>query len=165
MVELREAELLAHHMEGYLRALRGRSASLADDGMSLLIDGTRLLEHVLASRRAGDPLPSIDGVVARLEHLARAVATQNGSAAGMAGEAAGLGDAAANRSLWRAVFAPSAELSASGVGVDRVRAWLRDAGTIVEAVPRVDSDGGIRFEFRSRVRSRPPISRSGRLAG
>ena len=79
MVELREAELLAHHMEGYLRALRGQSASLSPDGLSLLIEGTRVLEHVLASRRAGDPLPSIDGVVARLEPMSSAIASQNGS--------------------------------------------------------------------------------------
>ena len=51
------------------------------------------------------------------------------------------------KSRWRAVFAPSPELSARGVGVDRVRALLREAGEILEAIPRVDAEGAIRFEF------------------
>jgi two-component system, chemotaxis family, sensor kinase CheA len=146
MVELREAELLAHHMEGYLRALRGRSGSVSADGLSLLIEGTGLLERVLASRRSGDPLPAIDAVADRLETLARAVDGENGARA-HSGNAPGAYDTPKDRPRWRAVFAPSPELSARGVGVDRVRAWLREAGDIIEAVPRVDSDGAIRFEF------------------
>ena len=45
-------------------------------------------------------------------------------------------------------FAPSPELVARGVNVDRVRARLREHGEIiVDAAPRIDATGGIAFEF------------------
>ena len=47
---------------------------------------------------------------------------------------------------WRVTFAPSAALLARGVNVDSVRARLREAGTIVDATPKVTPDG-IAFEF------------------
>ena len=48
---------------------------------------------------------------------------------------------------WRVRFEPSPALASQGIGVDRVRALLRDAGDIIDATPRVDSSGGISFDF------------------
>src|SRR4029077_13464279 len=47
MVELRPAEGLAHHLENYLRAIRQRDIDLTNEGIDVLIDGTRLLETVI----------------------------------------------------------------------------------------------------------------------
>src|SRR5919112_1931574 len=47
MVELREAELLAHEMESYLRALRQREAALTQGGADALIAGVDTLEAVI----------------------------------------------------------------------------------------------------------------------
>src|ERR687898_207061 len=41
MVEVRDAEQVAHHLESCLRTLRGRTASLTEDTLSILIEGTQ----------------------------------------------------------------------------------------------------------------------------
>jgi len=66
MVELREAEMLAHHMESYLRALRQREAQLSDAGMDALIRGVDALEQTIAARREGVAPPAIDQTIGRL---------------------------------------------------------------------------------------------------
>src|ERR687898_2324998 len=48
MVEMRDAELVSHHLESCLRNLRGRTGSLTADTVSTLIEGTQALEHVIA---------------------------------------------------------------------------------------------------------------------
>jgi two-component system chemotaxis sensor kinase CheA len=136
MVELREAEMLAHHMESYLRALRQREARLSDAGMDALIRGVDALEHTIAARRDGVAAPAIDQTVHRLAavvpNAGAAVATEPRRAAAAA--------------EWRVTFVPSAALLARGINVDSVRARLREVGTIVDATPRVTPEG-ILFEF------------------
>lgn len=144
MVELREAELISHHIESYLRALRGRNAGATGAGLSALIEGTDALEQVIVSRRAAQAPPAIDRVVAQLEALLRETGPETGS---LAAVAPAVEPGSEPRERWRALFAPSPELAARGIGVDRVRAMLREHGEIVEAVPRVAGNGTIRFEF------------------
>ena len=141
MVEVREAELVAHHLESCLRSLRGRTASVTHDTLSTLIEGTQGLEQVIAARRSGDPAPPTDDLVARLEALASSLAEAQQDVEVVEQ------DVSTRRPRWRVVFSPSAELAARGIGVDRVRAILTDAGDIVEASPLVSSDGAIRFAF------------------
>src|SRR6188472_3540669 len=71
MVELREAELLAHHMESCLRALRQDHLELTGANFELLVDGARMLEAVIAARRTSAPMPSADVLIAKLETLGR----------------------------------------------------------------------------------------------
>src|SRR4029079_5637565 len=71
MVELREAELLAHHMESCLRAVRQGRLTLTSTNFEGLVDSVRLLEHVIATRRASAPPPSIEAMAEQLEALAR----------------------------------------------------------------------------------------------
>src|SRR5829696_1080729 len=60
MVELREAEMLAHHMESYLRVLRQREARLTDAGLDALVSGVDMLERTIAARRDHDTAPNVD---------------------------------------------------------------------------------------------------------
>jgi two-component system, chemotaxis family, sensor kinase CheA len=57
MVELREAELLAHHLESFLRELRGRERHVPAEAIATLIEGVHTLEHVIAARRDDGPAP------------------------------------------------------------------------------------------------------------
>ena len=58
MVELRQAEDLAHRLEDYLRVLRGGGgAVLIAEGVDALFDGTQVLEQVVAVRRSGGTFP------------------------------------------------------------------------------------------------------------
>ena len=138
MVELREAEMLAHHMESYLRALRQREAQLSDAGMDALIRGVDALEQTIAARRDGVAPPAIEQAVQRL------AAVVPGAGGPRAAKTEPAPIAAAQ---WRVTFVPSAALLARGVNVDSVRARLRDTGTIVDATPKVTPEG-IVFEFR-----------------
>ena len=135
MVELREAEMLAHHMESYLRVLRGRDTRLTAAGIDALVAGVAALERTIAARRDGGAAPAIDQVVGSLE--AAAPASSPAPAAASPEE---------SRAGWRVTFAPSAALLARGVNVDSVRVRLREAGEIVSAAPKIVG-GSVAFEF------------------
>jgi two-component system, chemotaxis family, sensor kinase CheA len=149
MVELREAELLAHHMESCLRAARRGSLTLTTTNFEVLVDGVRMLERVIAARRASTPPPSIDVIAAKLETLGRtgAETDRTGSPAAsntLANEpASGRGRAR----QWRVTFVPSPRLVERGVKVDTVRARLMQLGEVQNVVPKVVPGGGISFEF------------------
>src|SRR5215207_10099492 len=63
MVELRDAEMLAHHMESYLRMLRERESRLTDAGLDALVSGVDMLERTIAARRDNDTAPNVDHVI------------------------------------------------------------------------------------------------------
>jgi two-component system chemotaxis sensor kinase CheA len=139
MVELRDAELLAHHMESYLRQLRARETILTSSGLDALIAGTSLLERVIAARRANVAAPPIAPAIETLAKVSAAAPSPASATDAREGSPS---------TSWRVVFTPSASLAARGVTVDRVRTRLSGVGRITDAAPRVDDEGGIRFEFR-----------------
>jgi two-component system, chemotaxis family, sensor kinase CheA len=144
MVELREAELLAHHMESCLRAARQGSLTLTSTNFEVLVDGVRMLEHVIAARRASTPPPSIDAMAETLEALGRtgdeAVRTETPATNKPASRGGGA-------RWWRVTFVPSPQLVERGVKVDTVRARLMQLGAVQNVVPKVVPGGGISFEF------------------
>lgn len=135
MVELRGAEMLAHHLESYLRVLRGRESRLTLAGLDALVAGVDALERTIAARRDGLAPPPIEAVVGSLEAVVPATAATPPAAAPTSPHAA-----------WRVTFAPSAALLARGINVDVVRGRLREAGQIVSAAPRIHG-GSVAFEF------------------
>jgi two-component system, chemotaxis family, sensor kinase CheA len=140
MVELREAEMLAHHMESYLRVLRRREAQLDANGMDALIRGVDALEQTIAAHRERTAPPSIEQAVRDLSAVLPAAGAANPATLAIA-------DAApVPAASWRVTFVPSPGLLARGVNVDSVRARLRGAGTIVDATPKVTPEG-IAFIF------------------
>ena len=58
MVELHEAEVLAHHMESCLRAVRQGETALDAANLETLLAGANALEAVIVARREGRPLPA-----------------------------------------------------------------------------------------------------------
>jgi len=136
MVELREAEMLAHEMESYLRALRQRDALVSQAGVDALIAGVDALEHVIAARRDNRAAP---GIGAAIRQIASVV-----PAASPGSPVTRLEPGAPPQ--WIVTFSPSSELNARGINVDAVRNRLRERGTILTAAPRV-LPSGISFEF------------------
>lgn len=143
MVEVRDAELLSHHMEGYLRLLRDHEAYFSSAGLDALIIGTSRLEQVIAARRGGTATPHIGDALAAVEALSspgrsdRIVPVEKGAPAGAPG--------AGRR--WLVEFSPSQALAARGVTVDIVRERLGQIGRIGDATPRIGEGGAVRFEF------------------
>jgi len=162
MVGLGEAEQLAHHMEGYLKALRHSGAPPDSEGLDALMSATRVLEQVIASFRRKEPPPAINATVAHFETLASEPESAAGGAAssklgahGAAEGGAATGSArppdGAQRSAgarrWRFEFTPTPALSERGVNVNSVRARLQEIGELIRATPHVKEKGGIVFEF------------------
>ena len=146
MVQLRDAELLAHHMESYLRLLRSREAAFTAAGLDGLIGGTSLLERVIAARRGNQPGPSISAALAQLDALAPSAPPtlpENDAAREPATSTPAVSEAA----RWRVEFDPSPERAARGITVDRIRARLQEIAEIIDAAPRIGTGGAIRFEF------------------
>ena len=139
MVELREAEELAHHLESYLRILRG-GGLFSVAGLNTLVVAVDVLERVIAARRLARPAPSIAEVVAQLTALTGGESLTAGPAAQPAADAP-------ESARWLVRFSPSSERASAGITVDRIRARLREAGEIVQATPQIDPQGGIAFEF------------------
>src|SRR5688500_599927 len=140
MVEHREAELLAHEMESYLRALREGQARLTTSGIEALIEGTRLLDHALAAHRGGSPQPDTASALSALRAL-----VSEGSISPPAGDIAA--SVLAGGPAWQCLFTPSPALLARGINVDVVRARLREQGNILRAQPLIGDSGAITFEF------------------
>jgi two-component system, chemotaxis family, sensor kinase CheA len=147
MVELREAELLAHHMESCLRAARQGSLTLNSTNFEVLVDGVRMLEHVIAARRASTPPPSIDELAEKLEALGQSGEARFPADALVATDGRGAASGNAHARLWRVTFVPSPQLVERGVKVDTVRARLMEIGDVRSVTPKVLPGGGISFEF------------------
>ncbi len=144
MVELRQAEDLAHRLEDYLRALRQGGVILSADGMDALFDGTQTLEQVIGIRRNGGTFPAIGPVAERIARLVDAMPAGDGRARPAAAAAPA---PASGVPRWRCTFEPSSDLVARGVRVDTVRRRLASAGEILDAAPRVTGEGAIAFDF------------------
>jgi len=148
MVELREAERLAHEMESCLGSIRDRQYVLSPSIFDALVEAADILEQVIAARRAGVAIPEVDRQIARLSHARTTGASSSGGRSALppapsspilaAGEAA---------RLWKVVFTPSPDLVARGIKVDTIRGRLSEVGRIESVAPRVTAGGGIAFEF------------------
>lgn len=137
IAELRAGERLAHEMESYLRALRSGEVGLTVSGLDALVAGTAAFEEVVAARRAGQPLPSID------EPLRGLASAASGGAPISADPAA----PPSRTRRWRVTFTPSPALIARDVKVDVIRERLLRIGRIEHVAPRVLDEGRIAFEF------------------
>jgi two-component system chemotaxis sensor kinase CheA len=142
MVELREAEVLAHHMESCLRAVRQGETVLDAANLETLLAGANALEGVIVARREGQPLPSGEAVITALRAMA--------STATEARRVAPPADAPVKTdNSWTVRFVPSPELVARGIKVDTIRARLLEIGKVVSVAPHVIPGGGIAFDFHA----------------
>ena len=142
MVDVRDAERVAHELESCLRALRDGELPLTAGAVTVLIDSTAILETVIASRRSGGPAPSIETVLARVASLS---AADRPAADDRQGRTDGAGTSEPR--VWRFIFVPSPALVERGIKVDTVRARLASVGRISSVSPRITPGGGIAFEF------------------
>jgi two-component system chemotaxis sensor kinase CheA len=151
MVELREAEGLAHETEAYLGAIRRGQLVLSPIGFEALIDAANMLEAVIAARRAQTPIPDIEAQLARLADVFGVeVPGIDRTASPSAADAEVSGGASDKKegALWNVTFTPSADLVARGIKVDTIRGRLAALGRIEHVLPRVTAGGGISFEFQ-----------------
>jgi two-component system chemotaxis sensor kinase CheA len=140
MVELREAEVLAHHMESCLRAIRQGDTALEPANLETLLAGANALEAAIVARREEKAPPSDAHVLAALRGLA-STPVETPAVVGSPRQ-----PSTAARS-WTVRFVPSAELVTRGIKVDTIRARLLEIGKITSVAPRVLPGGGISFEF------------------
>jgi two-component system, chemotaxis family, sensor kinase CheA len=181
MVGLYESEQLAHQMESYLRSLRQHQLSLTEDGLDTLIEGMKLLEQVIAARRAETPPPNIAKIMARLGSI---ISVQTPLLQNSHNEASEkkLNNVAlsvirddeqvkldravqAGMKIWHIEFSPKAELTERGINVNNIRARLQEIGELIRASPRVTAGGGITFDFLVSSSADPSVFESWREDG
>jgi len=152
MVELGEAERLAHEMESCLGAFRDRRVVLSAPAFEALVDGATMLERVIAARRERIAIPPVSQAIVRLAQACSDItATSEHARAASAGTDTHGAAPDADGTLWAVTFTPSPELVARGVKVDAIRERLTGIGRIENVVPRVTASGGIAFEFTLRT--------------
>ncbi len=154
MVEDRDAELLAHEMESYLRAVRDGEVALSTHGVEALIGGTVALEAVVGARRQQSTAPDSAAALDALHRLLDRTSVAGGSSTP---ESSPVAD-------WECTFSPTSELSARGINVDAVRTRLRSAGEIVAAVPLVTGQG-VTFHFTMAGPFSPELAEAWRADG
>ena len=144
------AERVAHALEDAVRGMERTGVGAVTVSLDALFAGVDMLQRCVAAHRRSEPAPDVDALVATLAGLARDRAPTQAKSAGSPRSATESPASAAESTVYRFEFVPSAELSARGVGVDAVRARLRALGTLLDAKPRI-TDGGVAFDFRVAV--------------
>ena len=94
-------------MESCLRAARQGSLTLNSTNFEVLVDGVRMLEHVIAARRTSVPPPSVDAMVEKLEALGQTGEERSLADSPAATDARTAGSGNAQARLWRVTFVPS----------------------------------------------------------
>jgi len=136
MVELREAEMLAHELESYLRALRQREAILSPAGVDALVAGVDALERVIVARRENRAAPPVSGAIAEI-----AAVMPGGTSATLPTGVVGPPAGQQPQAEWVVTFVPSAALSDRGLNVDSVRARPRSPTSASRGQPRPSCGG------------------------
>jgi two-component system, chemotaxis family, sensor kinase CheA len=143
MVELRDAEAVAHHMESALKAIRSGQVTVTSASFETLVDGVKLLDDIVRAHRSGSTPPPVTAWIEKIDAI-------EGRAAGVESTPAHPPDratTATSASVWKVTFTPSPELVARGVKVDSVRARLLQIGQILKVTPQVLAAGVVSFEF------------------
>ena len=155
MVELREAELLAHQMESCLRAVRDQQVALTPANSKRWLTAPRRSKLSCRPIARGDPFHD-----QRAPSAARD-AGRDGRWSRPVGRVRRRTDARpGNRCAWKVTFAPSPELVARGVKVDTVRAASSRLARSSACRPKCSPP----VACRSSSTSRPSTRRAGRLA-
>jgi two-component system chemotaxis sensor kinase CheA len=146
MVELRDAELLAHELESRLRDLRDGNARWSPAALDALALAMRTLEAVIGARREQRLGPDITPAVSRLR-TPDASSAAHDDAGGPRAAASSHARPAPHRRRWRFTYAPTADTAGRHVNVNVIRERLLGIGEIEQATPHVPPGGGIVFEF------------------
>ncbi len=143
MVDLHEAEIVAHQMESCLRAVRQGDQEMDAAAIEALLAATNALEEVVVARRSDKPLPAIEPTVKVLQ----ALATCAGEVPAPPPDPVSPGAQVRSGRLWKVRFSPSPQLIDRGIKVDTIRTRLLQIGKVLSVAPKVRPGGGISFEF------------------
>lgn len=153
MVGFADAEQLAHLIEDWVRATTTPGRPLSPSALDGLFAGARLLEAVIPAHRENTAAPDI-------AWFASLVRDQTGNT-GVPGPVSRPGDAR----IVECVFTPAPDRAGRGVNVDTIRARLSEAGTIVEAEPKMLEGGRVAFRFVIELHRTAPVPESDSDAG
>jgi two-component system chemotaxis sensor kinase CheA len=146
MANVAAAETLAHYMESYLRLLRDGQTAFTEEGLNALIESTRKLEEIVAARRTGSEIPSIESEIKLLESFTNEK-TSNERSLPAEIEPTENQKLSVDNSLYLFTFVSAPELAERNVNVNSVRERLQKIGTIQKSIPAVKEGGKIAFEF------------------
>jgi two-component system chemotaxis sensor kinase CheA len=161
MVGLKEAEEVAHRVETYLRALLKGQVGFFPEAMEALVASAKTLEQIIGAHRLNETPPAIAQLLANLDGLVATTSPRGEKAVGVTAatvpsepvapggeEDEKLREAISSGfRVWRFEFSPRPELASRGINVNVIRNRLREIGELIRAIPHVEADGNIKFEF------------------
>lgn len=157
IVGLRQAEELAHAIEGALGDRINRPLSTDQWGLDDISRGILRLEEIVGAHRRRKPLPEVADLISALSVTSVSKSSSAQFAAlKVATPPSDLPPTPAAGMQWQATFAPSAERNQRGINVTSVRERLSALGTITHAAPVVRSDGTMIFQFTVTLAGNPP---------
>jgi two-component system chemotaxis sensor kinase CheA len=138
MVGISQAEKLSHQLESYLKLLKTGKKSFKEEDLLLLRDGVKLLEEVILCKKENKEIPDIEEALSKLKVLT----TYNETPKETKGE-----EKKKEEKVYKIVFYPSQELSEKGINVEFLRKNLQERTKLIKAIPQVDKDKKVYFEF------------------
>ncbi len=154
MVGLKTAETIAHHVENFLRILSQEKIPLTRENLSTLVQGTRMLETVIAAKREGTALPNMEASIENLrEQLPlKSIDPKKDPGTGIEThetlpKTEHQQESQEEKPLWRFTFFPTQELSKKGIDVNHIRDRIEKNGRLIQATPQIAVDGKVFFEF------------------
>jgi len=138
MVGISQAEKLSHQLESYLKLLKTGKKSFKEEDLLLLRDGVKLLEEVILCKKENKEIPDVEEALSRLKVLT----TYNETPKETKGE-----EKKKEEKVYKIVFYPSQELSEKGINVEFLRKNLQERTKLIKAIPQVDKDKKVYFEF------------------
>uniref|UniRef100_A0A7C3RV71 Chemotaxis protein CheA n=1 Tax=Dictyoglomus thermophilum TaxID=14 RepID=A0A7C3RV71_DICTH len=139
MVGILQAEKLSHQLESYLKLLRTGKKSFKEEDLLLLRDGVKLLEEVILCKKENKEIPDIEEALSKLKVLT----THDETPKEFKEEV----EKKKEERVYKIVFYPSQELSEKGINVEFLRKNLQEKTKLLKAIPQVDKDKKIYFEF------------------
>lgn len=138
MVGISQAEKLSHQLESYLKLLKTGKKSFKEEDLLLLRDGVKLLEEVILCKKENKEIPDVEEALSKLKVLT----TYNETPKETKGK-----EKKKEEKVYKIVFYPSQELSEKGINVEFLRKNLQERTKLIKAIPQVDKDKKVYFEF------------------
>ncbi len=158
MVDLKPAEILAHHTETHLKRLSQDQMPLTQAGLGALVQATRLMESIISARRKADPLPDIAASVRNLESQFNGEPTTERKPETTLEPFSEIPEEkpaktavpseTVDQPIWQFTFVPKKELSLKGIDINHIRLRLEKIGAILQATPVSSADGKVFFQFK-----------------
>ncbi|MBN2806324.1 MAG: chemotaxis protein CheA [Prolixibacteraceae bacterium] len=159
MIGQRDAEMLSHVLENFLRELTKNNIQLSELVLNGFFEGVKMLENLIDSLKNNKELPNLKPLIKQLNKPNTSRTKEKTSveskkeSMGAIESKLSASDITSNLQLssqqnaFRIIFTPTPELFDKGINVNTIRKKMEALGEIVHSAPIVPEEGRVAFEF------------------